>query len=552
MGATSDRPPPTGEGITETPEWRALESHARARGSLSLRELFREDPARAKRLSLEVGDLFVDLSKNLLTDEILRGLVRLARRADLPGRVEAMFAGGVVNVTEGRPALHVALRARSDEEIRVDGRNVVPEVHDVLRRMSAFSEAVRSGTWRGATGRPIRAVVNIGIGGSHLGPAMAVEALADHADRSRVFRFVSNVDPAAIWEATRDLDPAETLFIVSSKSFTTLETLANARTARAWLVGALGEEAVSRHIVAVSTNLDAARAFGIDPGNVFGFWDWVGGRYSVGSAIGLPLMLAIGPEGFRDFLDGFRTVDEHMRGTPLERNVPVLLGLVWTWYGTFLGAETHAVVPYSSRLHLLPAYLQQLDMESLGKSVDERGRPLPVQTGAVVWGTPGTDGQHAYFQLLHQGTELVPVDLIGFARPAHDPGDQQDLLVANLIAQAEALAFGRTAEEVAADSVPPELVPHRTFPGNRPSTVILAPELTPSVLGQLIALYEHKVLAQATIWGIDPFDQWGVELGKTLVSRVVPELTAAEPPELRHDASTNALIRRYRTMRGRA
>jgi glucose-6-phosphate isomerase len=552
MGPTSDRRPARRDGITATPEWGALESHRRVWGSRSLRELFRDDPGRAERLTFEVGDLLVDLSKNLVTEETIHGLVRLARRADVPGRIEAMFAGGIVNVTERRPALHVALRAPADQAIVVDGRNVVPEVHAVLRRMSDFCDAVRSGAWRGATGRPIRAVVNIGIGGSHLGPAMAVEALADHADRSRTFRFVSNVDPAAIREATHDLDPAETLFIVSSKSFTTLETLTNARAARAWVVDALGEEAVPRHFVAVSTNLEAVRAFGIDPGNAFGFWDWVGGRYSVGSAIGLSLMLAIGPERFRAFLAGFRTVDEHLREAPLERNVPVLLGLVWTWYGTFLGAETHAVVPYSSRLALLPAYLQQLDMESLGKSVDEHGHPVPVQTGAVVWGTPGTDGQHAYFQLLHQGTKLVPVDLIGFARPAHDPGDQQDLLVANLIAQAEALAFGRTAEEVAADGVPPELVPHRTFPGNRPSTVILAPELTPSVLGQLIALYEHKVLTQAAIWGIDPFDQWGVELGKTLAARVAPELTAAEPPELRHDASTNALIRRYRAMRGRA
>lgn len=539
-------------GITATAEWRALEADARAWRSLSLRRLFREDPIRAERLSYEVGDLFLDLSKNLLTEEILHGLVRLARRADLPGRIVAMFAGRIVNLTERRPALHVALRAPEDEEILVDGRNVVPEVHEVLRRMGAFCDAVRSGAWRGATGRPIRAVVNIGIGGSHLGPAMAIEALADHADRSRVFRFVSNVDPAALREATHDLDPAETLFIVSSKSFTTPETLANARTARAWLVGALGEEAVPRHFAAVSTNLEAVRAFGIDPANAFGFWDWVGGRYSVGSAIGLSLMLAIGPERFRRFLAGFRVVDEHLRGTPLERNVPVLLGLLWTWYGTFLGAATHAVVPYASRLRLLPDYLQQLHMESLGKSVDEHGRPVSARTGVVVWGTPGTDGQHAYFQLLHQGTDLVPVDLIGFARPAEDPGGQHDLLVANLIAQAEALAFGRTADEVAADGVPPELVPHRTFPGDRPSTVILAPELTPEVLGQLIALYEHAVLTQAIIWGIDPFDQWGVELGKTLAARVLPELTAPEPPELRHDASTNALIRRYRALRGRA
>jgi glucose-6-phosphate isomerase len=538
-------------GITEAPAWGALESHRRVWSRRTLRDLFRDDPGRAERMTLEVGDLFADWSKNLVTDETMHGLVRLAEAAGMRERIGAMLRGEVVNVTEGRAALHVALRAPADETIRVDGRDVVPEVHEVLGRMSAFADAVRSGTWRGATGEPIGAVVNIGIGGSDLGPAMAYEALRDFGDRSRTVRFVSNVDATDVWEATHDLDPATTLFVVSSKTFTTLETLTNARTARAWLVGALGEDAVSRHFVAVSTNAEAVSAFGIDPANMFGFWDWVGGRYSVDSAIGLALMLAIGPDHFRAFLRGFRLIDEHLREAPLERNLPVLLGLLWTWYGTFLGAETHAVVPYSQHLERFPAYLQQLDMESLGKSVDQRGASVPFQTGAVVWGTPGTNGQHAYFQLLHQGTKLVPVDLIGVARPSHDLGEHQDLLIANLLAQAEALAFGRTGAEVEADGVPPEQVPHRTFPGNRPTTTILAGELTPSALGQLIALYEHKVFVQAAIWDVDPFDQWGVELGKTLAGRIAPELTAEAAGELGHDASTKALIRRYRALRGR-
>ncbi|HEU4528633.1 MAG TPA: glucose-6-phosphate isomerase, partial [Actinomycetota bacterium] len=501
-------------GITATPPWGALESHRRVWSHRTLRELFREDPGRAERMTLEVGDLFVDWSKNLVTDETMHGLVRLAEAAGMRERIDAMLRGDVVNVTEGRPALHVALRAPEDGSILVDGRDVVPDVHEVLDRMSAFADAVRSGAWRGATGEPIRAVVNIGIGGSDLGPAMAYEALKDFSDRSRAVRFVSNVDATDVWEATHDLDPATTLFVVSSKTFTTLETLTNARTARAWVVDALGEDAVARHFVAVSTNPEAVAAFGIDPTNMFGFWDWVGGRYSVDSAIGLALMLAIGPEHFRAFLRGFRLIDEHLRDAPIGRNLPVLLGLLWTWYGTFLGADTHAVIPYSQHLERFPAYLQQLDMESLGKSVDQHGARVPFQTGAVVWGTPGTNGQHAYFQLLHQGTKLVPIDLIGIARPSHDVGEHHDLLVANLFAQAEALAFGRTAAEVEADGVPAGQVPHRTFSGDRPTTTILASELTPSALGQLIALYEHKVFAQATIWDVDPFDQWGVELGK--------------------------------------
>jgi glucose-6-phosphate isomerase len=537
--------------IERTPEWGALEAHRRVWARTTLRELFADDLGRAERMTLEAGDLVLDHSKDLVTDRTMHHLVRLAHAAGLRERIDAMFAGEHVNTTEDRAALHVALRAPRDAVIRADGRDVVPEVHEVLDRMGAFADAVRSGVRTGSTGRQLRNVVNIGIGGSDLGPAMAYEALKDVGDRSMRVRFVSNVDGTDVWEATHDLDPAETLFIVSSKTFTTLETLTNARTARAWLVEGLGEPAVGEHFVAVSTNEAEVRAFGIDPANMFGFWDWVGGRYSLDSAIGLSLMLAIGPERFRELLGGFRLMDEHFRTAPFERNLPVILGLLWTWYGTFLGADTHAVVPYSRRLERFPAYLQQLDMESLGKSVDLDGEPVGVQTGAVVWGTPGTNGQHAYFQLLHQGTKLVPIDLIGIARPSRDLGPHQDLLVANLLAQAEALAFGRTREEVEADGVPPEQVPHRTFAGNRPTTTILASELTPSVLGQLIALYEHKIFTQAAIWNIDPFDQWGVELGKVLAGRIVPELEAERVPGLEHDASTNALIRRYRRLRGK-
>ena len=539
-------------GIADSPEWAALEAHRGRWSRAHLRDLFRDDPARAEVLALEAGDLYLDCSKDLVTLETVRLLERLAERAGLRERIEAMFSGELVNVTEDRAALHVALRAPRDEVIRVDGHDVVPDVHEVLDRMAAFSDRVRSGAWTGSTGRPIRNVVNVGIGGSDLGPAMAFEALRDSSDRSMTVRFVSNVDATDVWEATHDLDPAETLFIVASKTFTTLETLTNARTARAWLVEALGDElAVARHFVAVSTNADEVAGFGIDPANMFGFWDWVGGRYSMDSAIGLSLMIAIGPERFRELLDGFHAMDVHFRTAPFERNLPVRLGLLWTWYGTFLGAETHAVIPYSQHLEKLTAYLQQLDMESLGKSVDLTGELVPYQTGAVVWGTQGTNGQHAYFQLLHQGTKLVPCDLIGFARPSHDVGPHHDLLMANLFAQAEALAFGRTREEVEADGVPSAQVPHRVFGGNRPSTTILATELTPRVLGQLIALYEHKVFTQAAIWDIDPFDQWGVELGKVLAGRIAPRLAAAEEPTPEHDASTNALIRRYRRLRGR-
>jgi glucose-6-phosphate isomerase len=537
--------------IERTPEWGALEAHRRVWARTTLRELFDEDPGRAERMALEVGDLVLDHSKDLVTDQTMHHLLRLAHAAGLRERIDAMFAGEHVNTTEDRAALHVALRAPRDAVIRADGHDVVPEVHEVLDRMGAFADAVRSGARSGSTGRRLCNIVNIGIGGSDLGPAMAYEALKNVSDRSMTVRFVSNVDGTDVWEATHDLDPAETLFVVSSKTFTTLETLTNARTARTWLVESLGEPAVAEHFVAVSTNEAEVRAFGIDPSNVFGFWDWVGGRYSLDSAIGLSLMLAIGPERFRELLGGFHLMDEHFRTAPFERNLPVILGLLWTWYGTFLGADTHAVVPYSRRLERFPSYLQQLDMESLGKSVDLDGEPVGVQTGAVVWGTPGTNGQHAYFQLLHQGTKLVPIDLIGIARPERDLGPHQDLLVANLLAQAEALAFGRTREEVEADGVPPGQVPHRTFVGNRPTTTILASELTPSVLGQLIALYEHKVFTQAAIWNIDPFDQWGVELGKVLAGRIVPELEAERVSGLEHDASTNALIRRYRRLRGK-
>jgi glucose-6-phosphate isomerase len=536
--------------ITRTPEWEVLEAHRGKMEGVHLRDLFAEDPARGETMTLEAGDLYLDYSKNLATGETMQLLVGLAERSGLRRRIDAMFAGERINVSEDRPALHVALRAPRDDVIDVDGENVVPWVHAVLDRMASFAERVRSGDWTGHTGIPIRNIVNIGIGGSDLGPAMAYEALKDFSERSLTFRFVSNVDGTDVFEATRDLDPQETLFIVSSKTFTTLETLTNARTARDWLLSKLGApKAIAKHFVAVSTNAEKVAEFGIDTENMFEFWDWVGGRYSVDSAIGLSLMITIGPEGFRDMLAGFRQMDEHFRTAPFERNMPVLLGLLWTWYGNFFGAETHAVLPYSQHLEKLPAYLQQLDMESNGKSVDLDGNPIDCQTGPVVWGTPGTNGQHAYFQLIHQGTKLIPCDFLGFVHPSHAVGDHHDLLMASLFAQAEALAFGKTREEVEAEGVPSAQVPHRTFRGNHPTNTILASKLTPRVLGQLIALYEHKVFTQGTIWDVDSFDQWGVELGKALASRIVPELQAEGEPELDHDSSTNALIRRYRRMR---
>ncbi len=537
--------------VAGTAEWRALEEHFAEIGDAHIRDMFIADPSRGERMAVEAGELYLDYSKNRITDETLRLLVLLAERAGLRQRIDDMFAGRRINLTEDRPVLHVALRAGRDERIEVEGGDVVPAVHSVLDRMAAFAGRVRSGEWKGFTGRPIANVVNIGIGGSDLGPAMAYEALKAYSDRSRTFRFVSNVDGADFWESTADLDPAETLFVVSSKTFSTVETLTNATTARTWVLRALGDDrAVASHFVAVSTNTAKVAEFGIDPTNMFEFWDWVGGRYSYPSAIGLSLMVAVGPVHFREMLDGFRAMDEHFRTAPFERNMPVLLGLIGLWYNNFFGAETHAVLPYSHHLGRFPAYLQQLDMESNGKSVRLDGTPVDVQTGPVVWGEPGTNGQHAFYQLIHQGTKLVPCDFVGFCQPGHPVPGHHDLLMANFFAQTEALAFGRRSDEVEAGAVPAAQVPHRTFPGNRPTNTILAPRLTPAVLGQLVALYEHKVLTQGVIWGINSFDQWGVELGKALADRIVPELAAtATDPDLAHDSSTNTLVRRYRSMR---
>jgi glucose-6-phosphate isomerase len=539
--------------IDATPEWAALRAEADVMARASLRGLFADDPGRAERFSMEAGDLFLDHSKHLVTDETMRKLFALAHRAGLRERIDAMFAGERVNMTEDRPALHVALRARRGERFEVDGHDVVPDVHEVLDRMGAFADRVRDGAWTGSTGERMRAVVNIGIGGSDLGPKMAVEALRDRTDRSMCYRFVSNVDGADVAEATRDLDPATTLFIVSSKTFGTIETLTNARSARDWLLAGLGDDAmIGRHFVAVSTAEQKVTDFGIDPEYMFGFWDWVGGRYSMDSAIGLSLMIAIGPEQFREMLAGFRDIDRHFRTAPLERNLPVVMGLLGVWYATFMGAPTKAILPYSHHLSRLGDYLQQLEMESNGKSVDLEGDPVRYDTGEIVWGTPGTNGQHAYYQLLHQGTRLVPADFIGFATPTDPVPGHHDLLMANLIAQTEALAFGRTGEEVAAEGVPAHQIAARTFPGNRPTSTILAPALTPRTLGQLIATYEHEVFTKAAIWHIDPFDQWGVELGKSLALRVLPELRAElEPGPGSHDPSTLAVIRRYRRLRDR-
>ena len=542
--------PQAAQPIDRTDEWRALAAHRAAVGDVHLREHFAADPGRGEALAAEAGGLYLDYSKNRLTSETVALLTALARRAGLPDRMDAMFAGERINVTEGRPVLHVALRAPRGTSITVDGEDVVPGVHAVLDRMADFADRVRDGSWTGFTGRRIRAVVNIGIGGSDLGPAMAYDALRDYADRDLTIRFVSNVDGTDLWEATRDLDPAETLFVVCSKTFTTLETLANARHARAWTLAGLGDEAaIARHFVAASTNAEKVAEFGIDTANMFEFWDWVGGRYSYDSAIGLALMIAIGPERFREMLDGFRLMDEHFRTAPPERNLPVLLALVGVWNRNFLGAESVAILPYSQYMDRFPAYLQQLDMESNGKSVTLDGSPVAWQTGPVVWGQPGTNGQHAFYQLIHQGTALVPCDFIGFAKPFHDVGDQHDLLMANFFAQAEALAFGRTRAEVEAEGTPDHQVPHRVFAGNRPSTSILVDRLTPSTLGQLVALYEHKVFTQGVVWGVNSFDQWGVELGKVLANRIVPELASSGEPVLDHDGSTNALIRRYRRLR---
>ncbi|MFC9827565.1 glucose-6-phosphate isomerase [Streptomyces albogriseolus] len=543
--------------LNQTPEWTALAKHREELGEVRLRELFEADPDRGTGYTLRVGDLYVDYSKHLVTDETLRLLRELAAATDVFGLRDAMFRGERINTTEDRAVLHTALRAPRDAVIEVDGENVVPAVHAVLDRMSDFARRVRSGEWTGHTGRRIRNVVNIGIGGSDLGPAMAYEALRAYTARDMTFRFVSNVDGADLHEAVRDLDPAETLFVVASKTFTTIETVTNATSARAWLLEGLGgdEKAVARHFVALSTNAEKVAGFGIDTANMFEFWDWVGGRYSYDSAIGLSLMIAIGPDRFREMLDGFRIVDEHFRTAPPEANAPLLMGLLGVWYNNFHDAQSHAVLPYSHYLSKFTAYLQQLDMESNGKYVGRDGREVDWQTGPVVWGTPGTNGQHAYYQLIHQGTKLIPADFIGFAEPVEELSDrlaaQHDLLMANFFAQTQALAFGKTPDEVRAEGVPEELVPHKTFQGNHPTTTIVARALTPSVLGQLVALYEHKVFVQGAIWDIDSFDQWGVELGKVLAKRVEPALTeGADVPGL--DPSTKALVAAYRELRGRS
>ncbi|QTD97808.1 glucose-6-phosphate isomerase [Streptomyces cyanogenus] len=542
--------------LNQTPEWTALAKHREELADTHLRDLFAADPARGTGYTLRVGDLYIDYSKHLVTDETLRLLRELAAATDVFGLRDAMFRGEKINITEDRAVLHTALRAPRDAVIEVDGENVVPAVHAVLDRMSDFAERVRSGAWTGHTGKRIKNVVNVGIGGSDLGPAMAYEVLRSFTDRDLTVRFVSNVDGADLHEATRDLDPAETLFIIASKTFTTIETITNATSARKWLLAALGDKAaVAKHFVALSTNAEKVAEFGIDTANMFEFWDWVGGRYSYDSAIGLSLMIAIGPDRFREMLDGFRIVDDHFRTAPAEANVPLLLGLLGIWYDNFHDAQSHAVLPYSHYLSKFTAYLQQLDMESNGKYVARDGKQVEWQTGPVVWGTPGTNGQHAYYQLIHQGTKLIPADFIGFAEPVAElSGElkaQHDLLMANFFAQTQALAFGKTAEEVRAEGVPEELVPHKTFQGNRPTTTILARELTPSVLGQLVALYEHKVFVQGAVWNIDSFDQWGVELGKVLAKRIEPALTeGAEVPGL--DASTKALVAKYRELRGRS
>ncbi|MGH9277104.1 MAG: glucose-6-phosphate isomerase [Acidimicrobiales bacterium] len=538
--------------ITRTDEWEALAKHFQDMRDVHLRQLFADDPDRGTKLALEAEGVYLDYSKNRLTADTIRLLVALAERSGLRARIEAMFDGEKINVTEQRAVLHVALRAPSGEHIYVDGEDVVPKVHAVLEKMGEFADRVRSGTHTGHTGKRIRNVVNIGIGGSDLGPHMAYEALKAFSQRDITCTFVSNVDGTDIYEALLGLDAAETLFIVCSKTFGTLETLTNARSARQWLLDALGgdEAAVAKHFVAVSTNAEKVADFGIDTANMFEFWDWVGGRYSFDSAIGLSLVIAIGIDGFRDLLKGFRSIDEHFRTAPFDRNLPVLMGLIGVWYVNFFGAETQAILPYSQYLAHFPAYLQQLDMESDGKSVRRDGSPVQWDTGPIVWGQPGTNGQHAFYQLIHQGTRLIPCDFIGLARPEHQVGDHHDLLIANFLAQTEALAFGKTAEEVAAEGVPELQVPHRTFPGNRPTNTFFVERLTPYTLGQLVALYEHKVFTQGTIWDINSFDQWGVELGKALAQRIVPELQAPAEPDLHHDSSTTALIRRYRSLRG--
>jgi glucose-6-phosphate isomerase len=537
--------------LTQRKAWKALAAHHKKLQKLHLRQLFAEDPKRGERLTAEAAGLFLDYSKNRITNETLKLLFELARESSLRAAIDAMFRGEKINLTENRAVLHVALRAPKGARILVEGKNVVPDVHAVLDKMEGFSRRVRSGAWKGHTGKRIKNVINIGIGGSDLGPVMAYEALKQYSVRSLTFRFVSNVDGIDFVEATHDLDPAETLFIVSSKTFTTLETMTNAQSARDWLLKGLGgnPKAVAKHFVAVSTNAEKVSAFGIDTANMFGFWDWVGGRYSMDSAIGLSTMLAIGSDNFRSMLKGFHDMDEHFRTAPFEKNLPVLMGLLSVWNNNFLGAHTVAVLPYEQYLKRFPAYLQQLTMESNGKHVTLDGKKIDYQTGPVYWGEPGTNGQHSFYQLIHQGTRLIPCDFIAFARALTRLGRHHDILMANVFAQAEALAFGKTPEEVKAEGTPDWLVPHRVFEGNRPSNTILAERLTPETLGKLVALYEHSVFTQGVIWNIDSFDQWGVELGKALAQRIIPELESKAPPKLKHDSSTNNLIRRYRKLK---
>jgi glucose-6-phosphate isomerase len=542
----SDTPRPT-----ETKAWQALKTHYEEIKGAHLRQLFTDDPGRAESFSAEGAGLHLDYSKNRLTAKTIQLLLQLAKKRGVEARRDAMFRGKKINLTEKRAVLHVALRAPQGVSIRVDGQDVVPEVHAVLDKMSDFANRVRRGQWLGHTGKRLKNVINIGIGGSYLGPEMAYLALRPFSERAMTCRFVSNVDSANFTEATHDLDPGETLFVISSKTFTTLETMTNAQTARQWLIRALGrEDAVARHCVAVSTNTEGVQKFGIDPANMFGFWDWVGGRYSMDSAIGLSTMLAVGPENFREMLAGFQAMDEHFRTAPLEKNLPALMGLLTVWYNNFFGAQTIGVMPYTAYLARFPAYLQQLQMESNGKHVDLEARPVTYETGPIIWGEPGTDGQHSFYQLIHQGTKLIPCDLIGFCRPVSPLTHHHDLLMANLFAQAEALAFGKTAAELTAEGSQAFQTPFRVCEGNRPTNVILAESLTPRSLGSLVALYEHNVFTQGAIWNIDSFDQWGVELGKVLAQRIIPELESAAEPELKHDGSTNALIRRYRRLRG--
>ena len=534
--------------LTSRPAWKALATHFASVKDVELKQLFADDPRRGERLTAEAAGVYLDYSKNRVTDATIALLLQLAAESGLRARIDAMFRGDRINVSENRAVLHVALRAPRGESIVLDGRNVVADVHAVLDRMAEFADRVRSGAWKGHTGKRIRNVINVGIGGSDLGPVMAYEALKHYSDRAMTFRFVSNVDGTDFAEAVRDLDAAETLFVISSKTFTTLETMTNAQTARDWSLAALGGDAaaVAKHFVAVSTNAEKVAAFGIDTGNMFGFWDWVGGRYSMDSAIGLSTMLSIGPDNFRAMLAGFHDMDEHFRTAPFERNLPVLLGLLGIWYTDFFGAQTVAVLPYEQYLKRFPAYLQQLTMESNGKHVTQDGTRVDYATGPVYWGEPGTNGQHSFYQLIHQGTRLIPCDFIGFAKTLNPLGRHHDILMSNVFAQAEALAFGKTVAQVKAEGTPDWLVPHRVFEGNRPSNTILLEQLTPAALGKLVALYEHSVFTQGTIWGIDSFDQWGVELGKVLAQRIIPELTSASDPALAHDSSTNALIRRYR------